>query len=402
MKTRTVEGTEDTITETAVEETSTVLVPQDSVLLVVRSGILDHSIPVSIAGRELAINQDLKALIPEDKRLDTRFLAAVIDGLEPHLLAVWRKQGATVQSLDTGQIKNTQFALPPREHQSTIASFLDHHTSRVDWLIETKQRLLELLEEKRGAVITDAVTKGLDSSSKLQNTEPEVLPKLPSDWTTAPLKFTSRGVTVGLVHKPSDHYVADGVPALRSLNVEPGSIREEELVYISEEANKELSGSQLHAGDLVAVRSGDPGTTAVIPQHLDGINCIDLLIIRRPTKYRSGFLCYLMNSDLVQRQFELGTEGAAQQHFNVEDAENLILPVPPMDEQAEIEEHLNRATSEIDRLVRKTERGIDLFQEKREALITAAVTGQIDVTDWEPPEDDEPDAEAPAPEAVEA
>jgi len=109
-----------------------------------------------------------------------------------------------------------------------------------------------------------------------------------------------------------------------------------------------------------------------------------------------------MNSDLVQRQFELGTEGAAQQHFNVEDAENLILPVPPMDEQAEIEEHLNRATSEIDRLVRKTERGIDLLQEKRQALITAAVTGQIDVTDWEPPEDDEPDVEAPAPEAVEA
>lgn len=311
--------------------------------------------------------------------------------------------GVTRYGLTTGDLADARLPLPPKATQRRIASFLDHHTARIDQLVEKKQRLLELLEEKRQAVITQAVTKGLDKSVELRQPEEDLLPSIPKHWSTAPLKFTTKGVTVGIVHKPSEQYVDEGVPALRSLNVKPGAIREEELVYISEEANQELDGSQIHAGDLVAVRSGDPGTTAVIPERLDGINCIDLLIIRQPTRYRSEFLCYLMNSEMVQRQFHLGTEGAAQQHFNVEDASNLLLPIPPEEEQLKIEKRLDEETQRLDELKERTLDGICLLQEKRHAIITAAVTGQIDVSDWEPPEDtDRPTTQTPEAEAVEA
>ena len=145
-----------------------------------------------------------------------------------------------------------------------------------------------------------------------------------------------------------------------------------------------MSGSRLRAGDLVAVRSGDPGTTAVVPKRLDGANCIDLIIIRRPNGYLPEFLSLLMNSEIARRQIEFGTEGALQQHFNVEEVNDLVFPKPSTDEQNKILEWLSPRQSRIDQLQAEVQEGIELLKEKRQALITKAVTGQIDVTNHQP------------------
>jgi type I restriction enzyme S subunit len=228
-------------------------------------------------------------------------------------------------------------------------------------------------------MVTNAVTQGFDSNIKTKSSGVPGLGEVPEDWNLAPLKYSSRNITVGIVSKPSQYYVEEGVPALRSLNIKKNEIVEEELVYISEEANSELKGSQLHSGDLVSVRSGDPGTTAVVPDELDGANCIDLIIIRQPDGYIPEFLSFLMNSEASTSQIEAGTEGAAQQHFNVGEVKELVFPKPSVDEQREILDWLSPRLKEMDEMEAKIQEGIERLKEYRTALITEAVTGQIDV-----------------------
>ena len=127
------------------------------------------------------------------------------------------------------------------------------------------------------------------------------------------------------------------------------------------------------------MRTGQPGTTAVVTEHFNGANCIDLIVIRRPRQGSESYLSYCLNSPLAEAQFRLGSGGAIQQHFNVGTAADLIVPWPPNSEQHAIAAYLDRETDNIDALVDTVQEAIERLQEYRAALITAAVTGKIDV-----------------------
>ena len=277
------------------------------------------------------------------------------------------------------KISSAHFRLPPLEEQNAIVEFLDREIEVIDDLIDRKSKLITLLEEKQKSLITKVVTKGLDTSIETKDSGVPGLGSVPENWELIPLKYSSRNITVGIVSKPSQYYVDDGVPALRSLNVKENEIVEDELVYISEEDNNELKGSQIHSGDLVSVRSGDPGTTAVVPDELDGANCIDLIIIREPDGYLPDFLSFLMNSEASTSQIEAGTEGSAQQHFNVGEVKELVFPKPDLDEQREILDWLSPRLRGMNKTKAKVQESIESLKEYRTALITEAVTGQIDV-----------------------
>ena len=130
---------------------------------------------------------------------------------------------------------------------------------------------------------------------------------------------------------------------------------------------------------ILCVRSGRPGATAVVDERFDGANCIDLIIIRQSRQIVSRFLAYMANSAMARVQFEHGSDGALQQHFNVETAKSLAIPVPPYAEQQEIVEYLNQQIAKLNGLADKVRRHVELLGEYRTALISAAVTGQIDV-----------------------
>ena len=269
---------------------------------------------------------------------------------------------------------------PPPAKQHAIADFLERETAKIDALIATQERLIALLDEKRQATITHAVTKGLDPNVPMKESGDEMFPAIPAGWTVKRLKYLAGEVTVGVVVTPSKYYADSGVPALRSLNVRPMEIAKDELVFFDEASNRILAKSMLRAGDLVAVRTGKPGTTAVIGDDLDGANCIDLILIRRSPRFDSRFLGFVLNSDLARAQFTQGSEGALQQHFNIETAKNLLLPVPSRREQADISEYLDNSLRQFDASRGDCERMIDTLRERRTALVTAAVTGQIDVS----------------------
>jgi type I restriction enzyme S subunit len=287
--------------------------------------------------------------------------------------------GGAQENISKDDIGNITTAIPPIEEQRTIAAFLDRETARIDALIEKKQQQIELLQEKRSALISHAVTKGLDPNAKMKDSAIEGMAGMPAHWCLKRLKFLTPQVTVGIVITPSKYYEESGVPCLRSLNVRPDELTENDLVFISSESNELLRKSKLHTGDVVVVRTGKPGTAAVVDDRFDGANCIDLIIVRRSVGFDSRFMCYVLNSELALTQYVAGTSGAIQGHFNIETASNMLIPVPPVEEQIRIREQLDRETSKMKAFGCKIEKSIMMLREHRAALISAAVTGKIDV-----------------------
>jgi type I restriction enzyme S subunit len=285
----------------------------------------------------------------------------------------------SMQNIGQDTIKDLLIALPPLPEQRALVVFLQRETARIDALVAKKRRLLELLEEKRLAVITHAVTKGLDPNAPMKDSGIDWLGQIPAHWDAKRLKFVSPKVTVGIVVTPAAYYVEAGIPALRGFNIKERHIDLSDLAFISEEANDLHAKSKIYRGDLVAVRTGQPGTTAVVPQALDGANCVDLIIIRRSPDVMPEFAAYFANSDPAKMQYGAGAEGALQQHFNIDTAKNLLVPIPPLPEQRAIVDHLVSEEGKFRHAMSTMQRSVDTLTEYRSALITSAVTGKIDV-----------------------
>jgi type I restriction enzyme S subunit len=140
--------------------------------------------------------------------------------------------GITRYGLSKYSIDNALFPVPTLEEQQTIADFLDRETAEIDALVAKKRRLIELLEEKRTALISHATTKGLDPNVPMKDSGVEWLIRVPAHWEVTRLKHLTRQVTVGIVITPAKYYVDEGVPCLRSLNVRQQGIVGSDLVYI--------------------------------------------------------------------------------------------------------------------------------------------------------------------------
>jgi type I restriction enzyme S subunit len=274
-------------------------------------------------------------------------------------------------------IKDWRAPLPDIDTQRRIAGYLDDKTARIDALIEKKRALLDRLAEKRQALITRAVTRGLNPAAPLKDSGIDWLGKVPVHWEMKKLKYLTPKVSVGIVVTPANWYAEEGILALRGLNIRPMGFDLQETRLISDEGHEFHAKSQLNEGDLVSVRTGDPGTTAVVTEEFDGCNCIDLVIIRRPVAMLPRYLGWFLNSDVAKVQYQLGSEGALQAHFNVETSKETLVAVPPVDEQSAIVDHLEAALEAHDETVSKIINSVEKLTEYRAALVTAAVTGKI-------------------------
>jgi type I restriction enzyme S subunit len=175
---------------------------------------------------------------------------------------------------------------------------------------------------------------------------------IPEDWDTKPFSALSDLITVGIVIKPTQYYVKQGIPALRSANIREARIDSSDMVFISEKSNAQLAKSQLRAGDVVTVRTGYPGTSTVVTPAYDGSNCIDLLITRPSKAVSSEYLAFWINSPVGKYQVLRNQGGLAQQHFNVSELRNLVVALPPLHEQKAIAEVLSKADALIECLER--------------------------------------------------
>lgn len=285
--------------------------------------------------------------------------------------------GSKMPRADWETVGHQPLPLPALETQQRIVRFLGEKSARIDGLIEKKRALLDRLAEKRQALITRAVTKGLNPAAPMQPSGIDWLGDIPAHWELKRLKYVSPKVTVGIVVTPAAYYADDGVLAIRGLNIRPMAFDFSETRNISEEGHRLHLKSELYEGDLVAVRTGDPGTTSLITEGLEGTNCVDLVIIRKPPGASSRFIGWFLNSDAAKVQYAMGSEGALQLHFNVETSKEVVISLPPPEEQIAIAEYIDQGLEyEKDRAA-KVERSVELLQEYRAALVTSAVTGKI-------------------------
>ena len=315
------------------------------------------------------------------RRIDPGFLAYALSCPEFVEEIVSRSVGVSYPATNASEIADIPVPTPPREEQRAIAGFLDRETARIDALIAKKRRLIELLDEKRTALITRAVTKGLDPDAPMRDSGIEWLGEIPAHWVVRKVKHSVPKVTVGIVVNPSSYYVDDGVPCPRSLNVSTGKIRRENMVYISDEANELHAKSKIFEGDIVIVRTGKTGTAAIVPEWLDGCNCIDLVIVRKGTSISPEYLWYVLTSSIATLQAEQNSVGTIQAHFNVTTVGDSKYPFPPSKEQQSIVSFLAKEEARYDRIRYKVESAIDRLAEYRTALISAAVTGKINVAE---------------------
>jgi type I restriction enzyme S subunit len=286
---------------------------------------------------------------------------------------------SAIPGLDREDAYTRDLCLPPELEQRAIAAFLDRETGRIDALVAKKERLIELLQEKRTALITRAVTKGLDPTVPMKDSGVEWHGEIPAHWRLSRLKEVAPAITVGIVVTPAKYYVDEGVPCLRSLNITRGYVDMTDIVFISPWANDLHRKSKIFVGDVLVVRTGKAGTAIVVPPELDGANCIDLLIIRRSSTLDSRFVYYLINSPATSGQVEAHSVGAIQEHYNTGTLAELQVPAVPLAEQRAIAAFLDRETAKLDALVAKVRDAIERLKELRTALISAAVTGKIDV-----------------------
>lgn len=384
LKCESLADTSEHITQRAIDEGAADLVPPGSLMIVVRGMILAHTFPVTKALVPMAINQDLKALTPGPS-LQTDYLAWLLRGLSRESLSRTDEAGHGTKVLRMDAWTSMPMPLCSPAEQSIITTFLDHETAKIDALMAEQQRLIDLLKEKRQAVISHAVTKGLNPDAPMKHSGIDWLTNIPAHWSMKRLKHISPFVTVGIVVNPSSFVSDEGFPFIYGGNIREGVIDWEGSRRIDANSVDAQPKTRLNAGDLLTVRVGAPGVTAVVPPECEGGNCASVMLIRRGD-FNSHWLCYTMNTRTVRFQVEVVQYGAAQEQFNISHAVNFWMPTPPRDEQDSIVAFLDAETARLDALTAAAQSAIDLLRERRAALISAAVTGQIDVRHLRPSE----------------
>ena len=226
-------------------------------------------------------------------------------------------KGAGLKHISKAYLSDIQIPHPEElDDQKRIA----HLLGKVEGLIARRKQHLQQLDDLLKSVFLEMFGDPVRNEKR---------------WETGTSSVYAEMVTVGVVVKPASYYVESGVIALRSLNIKPNRIASNDLVYFSQEANDDvLSKSRLQTDDVVVVRTGKTGTAAVVPAHLDGANCIDLIIVRpKRRKIHPQYLTCLLNSERGIALVASREVGGIQKHFNVGALNKIPFPLPPIDLQ---------------------------------------------------------------------
>ncbi|QEY59102.1 restriction endonuclease subunit S [Pseudomonas sp. C27(2019)] len=294
------------------------------------------------------------------------------------------KQNTGIQNLDSAAYLAEKFGFPQENEQAQIAAFLDHETAKIDTLIDKQQQLIQLLKEKRQAVISHAVTKGLNPNAPVRDSGVEWLGEVPEHWKVGRYKFCTSRVVVGIAEAATHAYAETGVPIIRSTNIREEGLDLSGMLFIKKGFAELNSSKYLYTNDVITVRTGYPGTSAVIPETLDKSQCFTNLVATPKEEMSPHFLSEYLNSHTGKSYFDLLGWGSAQKNISVPILQNISIAWPEISEQKEIVSYIQQQREKYTKLVTKGEKQIELLQERRTALISAAVTGKIDVRNWSP------------------
>ena len=306
------------------------------------------------------------------------FVKRLFDSTYVRSCVAVRANGLTRVGLGQYEIDNLELPFPPLDEQQTIAAFLDRETGKIDALIAEQRRLVELLAEKRQAVISHAVTKGLNPNVRMKDSGIEWLGEVPEHWATPSLymRYSSElGKMLDSSKITGDHLI----PYVRNVDVQWGSINLDDLplMDIREDEHQRYT---VKAGDLLICEGGEVGRAAIVPAmdavfgYQKAIHRLRALNDDEDTKFMYFTFLWVANTGV----FNLSGSSTIA-HLTGEQLRRYRFPKPPVDEQVAISVFLDTEAAKFDTLTAEANRAIELLQERRSALISAAVAGKIDV-----------------------
>ncbi len=254
--------------------------------------------------------------------------------------------------------------------------------ARIDALVAKKTRFIELLREKRQALITHAVTKGLDPNVKMKDSGVEWLGEVPEHWGVKQLKYLATHIGSGKTPSGgAEVYIDSGVLFLRSQNVYEDGLRLDDAAFISDQVDEEMRWSRVKPNDvLLNITGASIGRSCLVPEVFQRANVNQhVCIVRCESTLVSKWVSLCLPSTAIQAQIDFSQNGAGREGLNFEQIGNMLVALPSAEEIDEIACWLDHETVRIDALIGKTEHSIVLLKERRSALITAAVTGHIDL-----------------------
>ena len=275
-------------------------------------------------------------------------------------------------------IGNMPIIIPSIKEQTAIADFLDRETSRIDELSKEKERFIELLKEKRQALISHAVTKGLNPTVKMKNSGIAWLGEVPEHWKISKLKLETSKIVDGTHFTPT--YVFDGVPFLRVTDIQTIDIKLDEVKRITEEEHKQLSKRCMPSkGDVLLSKNGTIGITKIVDWDWEFSIFVSLCLLKFKVGLNNRYFSFFFESDIVDQQISESSKQTSVINLHLDKIKELIISIPPIQEQTEIANYLDQQTQKIDALITETQHSINLLKEHRATLISAAVTGKIDI-----------------------
>lgn len=374
------DNTKRTITEEGYISSGVSIVPIGSSILSTRAPI-GH---LSIVSKEMCFNQGCRGIVPKEN-LESDFLYYLLFAAKDELKV--RGQGTTFIELGNNQLGSMPITLPSLEEQKAIAAFLDKKTSEIDALIAKKEELLKLLAEQRTALITHAVTKGLNPSAPMKDSGIDWLGHIPSHWDVKKVKsivdiwgrIGFRGYTLADIVDEGE-----GALSLSPSNIKDGKTDYSKRTYISWEKYEESSEIKVYEGDILFVKTGSTiGKTAIIKSPNEPMTLNPQLVVLKNHKINSHFLAYAMNASYYQFQIEGYKFGGSTPAMTQESLGRTLIVIPSDEEQKEIVEYIDAADLKFELIINKTQQAIDRLKEYRTALITNAVTGKIDVRGYQ-------------------
>ena len=344
-------------------------------LLITKDGSIGKIAIVKNLPDRASLNSGIFVTRPIKSNYYTNFMYWILNSQTFNFFIDYMSRGSTINHLYQNVFEIFSFSLPSRQEQKAIADFLDKETSQIDFLIQKKEQQIELLKEKRSALITQAVTKGLNPNIKMKDSGIEWLGKIPKHWEVKKLKFISQIITGKTPPKnDTDNYSFDGIMWIKPDNLN-------EFMPISE--TKEYLSNK---GVL---------TAKLVPEHSPLICCIGNIgkfgFSNHISTTNQQINAIIFNNQIINKKFGLYLCFSIKQEFqrysnlNVvwiltsDKQKQIFCPKLEMKEQESITDFLDKETSRIDSLTEKIKKSIKLLKEYRSALITSAVTGQIDV-----------------------
>jgi len=370
------------ITEVGLNNCGASLTPKGSIILSTRAPI-GH---LALTDVQSCTNQGCKTIVPDLSRINNVYLYYYLFVFKEILQSLG--QGSTFVELSSQNLKDFASVFPPLPEQQAVADFLDRKTAQIDTLIEKKQRQIDLLQEQRTALINHAVTKGLNPKVKMKDSGVEWLGEIPSHWDLLHLRrgveFLTDFEANGSFSTIKDNVEVDiGEPYawyVRATDLENERFGfDEGNRYCNEETYRFLTKTELFGGELLITKRGEIGKAYLMPKvDMPATLAPNLYLVRLNHKLHPPFAYHWFtsagNSELVLAD-KSTTIGALYK----EDVKNCRCLFPPINEQIEIAEYLQKIKQEFRVTIEKVYKEIELVQEYRTALISEAVTGKIDV-----------------------